>query len=162
MLTRATIVKVVSVRLLDLIDDSQNLKVLQGDIGNAFIQAHTKEKMVIKFGSGFGDRARAIFIVKPALYSLKTFAESFRTMLVEFVHPLDFYGPVFGRDLWIRLCDKIKGWDYICIHVDDFKIVAKDPTIWINRIASIFLNKEHGLHSYYLGNDYTYHDRQDM
>ena len=27
-----------------LIADSQNLKFLQGDIGNAFIQAHTKEK----------------------------------------------------------------------------------------------------------------------
>ena len=42
--TRATVVKGVSVRLLDLIADSQNLSVLTGDIGNAFIQATTKSK----------------------------------------------------------------------------------------------------------------------
>ena len=42
--THATVVKGISVRLLDLIADSQNLKVLCGDIGNAFIQAHTKER----------------------------------------------------------------------------------------------------------------------
>ena len=39
--TRAIIFKGVPVRLLDLITDSQNLKVLQDDIGNAFVQAHT-------------------------------------------------------------------------------------------------------------------------
>ena len=45
---RATVVKGVSVRLLDLIADSQNLSVLAGDIGNAFIQANTKEKIYTK------------------------------------------------------------------------------------------------------------------
>ena len=40
--TRTTVVKGVSVRLLDLIADSQNLQVLCGDIGNEFIQAITK------------------------------------------------------------------------------------------------------------------------
>ena len=36
--TRATVVKGISVQLLDLITESQNLRVLTGDIGNAFIQ----------------------------------------------------------------------------------------------------------------------------
>ena len=39
--TRTTVVKCVSVRLLDLIADSQNSSVLCGDIGNAFIHANT-------------------------------------------------------------------------------------------------------------------------
>ena len=42
--TRATVVKGISVRLLDVIADSQSLKVLCGDVGNAFIQAMTNEK----------------------------------------------------------------------------------------------------------------------
>ena len=42
--TRATVVKGFSVCLLDFIADSKNLKVLQGDIGNAFIQTHIKDK----------------------------------------------------------------------------------------------------------------------
>lgn len=58
--------------------------------------------------------------------------------------------------------DDLTGYDYICTHVDDFKVVAKNPTMWIDRIASIFLVKEHGPRNYYLGNDYTYHDGQDI
>ena len=37
--TRATVVKNISVRLLDVIADAQHLEVMVGDIGNAFIQA---------------------------------------------------------------------------------------------------------------------------
>ena len=43
--THTTVLKGISVRLLDLIADAQDLKVLCGDIGNAFIQADTKEKI---------------------------------------------------------------------------------------------------------------------
>ena len=42
---RATVVKGISVRLLDIIYDSQNLKVLTGDIGNTFIQAHKRKDL---------------------------------------------------------------------------------------------------------------------
>ena len=62
----------------------------------------------------------------------------------------------------MRLRDKKSGYDYIYTHLDDFKIVAKDPTIWVERIAAVFLIKEYGPRSYYLGNNYAYHDGQDM
>ena len=42
--TRAIVVKFISVRLLNLIADSQDLQDLCGEIVNAFIQANTKEK----------------------------------------------------------------------------------------------------------------------
>ena len=62
----------------------------------------------------------------------------------------------------MRLRDEKAGYDYIYTHVDDFKIATKDPTIWSDRIASIFLTKEHGPRSYQLGNDYNYHDGENM
>ena len=43
--THATVVKGISVRLLDLIAKAQGLQVLCRDLGNAFIQADTKEKI---------------------------------------------------------------------------------------------------------------------
>ena len=52
--TRATIVKSISVRLLDLIADALGLRVLCGDIGNAFIQAMTKEKFYKRVGLNWG------------------------------------------------------------------------------------------------------------
>ena len=63
LLTSATVVKGVSVRLFHLIADSQNPKFLQGDIGNAFIQAHAKDNFVTKCGPAFGDIAGAIDII---------------------------------------------------------------------------------------------------
>ena len=49
--TRAsTVVKGISVRLLDLNTHAQDLKVLCGDIGNAFIQADKKEKIYTQVG----------------------------------------------------------------------------------------------------------------
>ena len=73
--TRATVVRGVSVRLLDVIANSQRLSVLCGDIGNAFIQAKTKEKIYTKCGKEFGERASCIAIIKRALYGLTTSAE---------------------------------------------------------------------------------------
>ena len=77
MSTRATVVKTVSVRLLDLIASAQGLKVLCGDIGNAFIQATTNEKIYTRVGNEFGNRSSCIAIIVKALYGLTTNAERF-------------------------------------------------------------------------------------
>ena len=53
--TRATVVKTISVRLLDIIADAWNKEVLTGDIGNAFIQSDTNEKIYTCFGTEFGE-----------------------------------------------------------------------------------------------------------
>ena len=83
-------------------------------------------------------------------------------MLADFLRTQGFIPARFDRDLWMRMRNSSDGYDYICTHVDDFKVVAKDPTKWVDRIASVFLVKEYGPRKYYLGNDYTYHDTEDM
>ena len=160
--TRATVVKGASFRLLDIIADAQDLTVVCGDIGNAFIQANTNEKIFTRVGSEFGDRAGSIALIVRALYGLTTSAERFHTLLADFLRSMKFTPSRFDRDVWMRLRDTDDGFDYICTHVDDFKVVAKDPMMWIDRIAAAFLVKEHGPRNYYLGNDYTYHDGQDV
>ena len=97
-----------------------------------------------------------------ALYGLTTSAERFRTMLVDFLRTLGFFPSRFDRDVWIRLRDTKDGYDFICTHVDNFKVVVKDPDILTERVASVFLIKEHGPRKYHLGNDCKYHDDQDM
>ena len=34
--------------------------------------------------------------------------------------------------------------------------------MWLDMIASVFLVKKHGSRNYYLGNNYIYHETQDM
>ena len=127
--TLATVVKGISVRLLDLIADSQNLQVLCGDIGNAFIQANTKEKIYTRCGPEFGEHQHSIAVIVRALYGLTTSAERFRTMLADFLRIIGFKPTRFDRDVWMRMRDSGDGYDYICTHVNDFKVVAKDITV---------------------------------
>ncbi len=160
--TRATVVKSISVRLLDLIADALGLQVLCGDIGNAFIQAMTKEKIYTRVGPEFGNRAYSMALITRALYGLTTSAERFRTLLADYLRSLGFNPSRYDRDVWMRLRDKKDGYDYICTHVDDFKIVAQDADSWLTKISHNFLVKSHGPRSYYLGNDYTYHEDLDL
>ena len=60
------------------------------------------------------------------------------------------------------LRDTQTGYYYICAHVNDFKVVTKSSSYWIDHISSAFIVKQHGPHNYYLRNDYTCHDCQDM
>ena len=53
--TRATVVKGVSVRLLELVVESQDLQVVGGNIGNTFIRANTKENIYTRCGPEFGE-----------------------------------------------------------------------------------------------------------
>ena len=133
-----------------------------GNIGNAFIQAHTKKNFITKCGPEFGDRLGSIAITVRAFYGLTISAERFRAMLAYFIRTLEFIPSRFEREVWMILRDDKTGYYYMCTHVDDFKVVAKNPLIWIDRIESMFLIKEHDPRNYYLRNDYTYHSGKNM
>jgi len=160
--TRATVVKGISVRLLDIIAESQGLRVLTGDVGNAFIQANTAERVYTRVGPEFGEHDGKIALIVKALYGLTTSAERFRTLLADFLRTIGFIPSRYDRDVWMRLRDDLSGYSYICTHVDDFKVVCTNPEMWIDRIASVFLVKSHGPRDYYLGNDYFYHEDMDV
>ena len=55
--------KSISVRFLDLIDNAQGREVLCVNIDSYFIQANTKQKIFIRFGYEFGDRAGCIALI---------------------------------------------------------------------------------------------------
>ena len=42
------------------------------------------------------------------------------------------------------------GYNYICTHVDDFKIIAKHPEHLLDMVKGTFLVKESGEPDYYL------------
>ena len=160
--TRATVVKGISVRLLSLIAHRDGLTELCGDIGNAFIQADTNEKIYTRCGPEFVGREGSIALIVRALYGLCTSAERFRTLLANFLQTLGFAPTRYDRDVWIRLRTSVDGYDYICTHVDDFKIVAREPQIWLNLIKDRFLVKQSGPPEYYLGNDYRYEEKDKL
>ncbi len=59
-------------------------------------------------------------------------------------------------DVWMQLHEMKDSYDYICTHMDDFKIVAKEPEQARDQISSSFLLKTIGPPPYYLGNEYNW------
>jgi hypothetical protein len=68
--SRSTVVKGISVRLLDLIAHLDKLPILCGDIGNAFTTANCMEKIYTYSGPEFGKREGSLVVFKKALYGL--------------------------------------------------------------------------------------------
>ena len=56
----------------------------------------------------------------------------------------------------MRKQNGFNGYDYICTHVDDFKVVAINPTFWCDVFEQCFQLKVVEEPRYYLGSDYAY------
>ena len=48
------------------------MEVWQTDVGNAYLEAYTTEKVYVIAGGEFGDKEGHVFIIIKALYGLKT------------------------------------------------------------------------------------------
>ena len=110
----------------------------------------------------FCDKEYSIAVIVIALYGLTTSTERFKIMLANFLRTLGCLHSRYDRDVWMRLKDDKSGYYYICTHLDDFKVVAKNPSIYIEQIVFAFIVKQHGPGNYYLVNDYTYHDGKNI
>ena len=100
--TRATVVKGISVRLLDVIAHHHGLKMLCSDVGNAFINAYTKEKVWERAGPEFGPHAGSIVLIKKALCGLTTSAEHWSACFADFICKLGFVPSHYDHDVWLQ------------------------------------------------------------
>jgi hypothetical protein len=99
--SRSTVVKGVSVRLLDVIAHRDNLKILCGDVGNAFVNATTKERVYSRAGPEFGEKEGLIVLLVKALYGLRTSAQRWRSVFPDFFRSMGFYPSRYDRDVWL-------------------------------------------------------------
>ena len=112
---------------MDLIAHRNNLKTLCGDIGNVFVTVYCLEKVYARAGIEFGDQEGCIIIMRKALYELESSARAFWIFLADHLCGLGFKPTRYDRNVWIRLRNEEDRYDHMCTHVDDFKVIAKDP-----------------------------------
>ena len=83
-------VKTQSVRILDVIADANGLEQLCGDVGNAFLNAFTDEKIYCIAGPEFGDQEGSVVVLKKALYGLRLSAERFHAHFADCLRSIGF------------------------------------------------------------------------
>jgi hypothetical protein len=120
-----------------------------------FISAPCLEKIYSRAGPEFSEKSDCIVTLNKALYGLRSSSRAFRAAFADFLRSMGFVATRCDRDVWIRLRESNDGYDHICTHVDDFKVVARDATRWTTKIAGSFLLKTLEEPKYYLGNDYS-------
>ena len=98
------------------------LEVWVTDIGNAYLEAHTKEKVCIRAGPKFGPLEGHYLLIVKALYGLKSsglcWSERFSSVLQE----MGYFPCKNELDIWMK--DMGDHYEYIGVHVDDLIIIS--------------------------------------
>jgi len=121
----SSVVSLRGIRLLTFIAELNECETWATDIGNAYLESYTKEKVYIKAGPEFGDRAGHYLIIVKALYGLKSSGLRWHERLADVLRAMGFFPSKAEPDIWMR--DKGTHYEYIGVYVDDLLIVSKTP-----------------------------------
>jgi len=138
----SSVVSLRGLRLAIFLGELNQMEVWATDIGNAYLEAWTKEKIYIVAGPEFGAREGHTLIIQKALYGLKSSGlrwwERFSKVLIE----MGFVPSKAEDDLWMR--DKGDHYEYIARYVDDLAIVSKNPASIVKDLTDTFSFKLKG------------------
>ena len=170
-ITYASVVSRESVRIAFLIAALNGLDVLSADIGNAYLNARTTEKLYIICGPEFGDLyIGRIAVIVRALYGLKTSGAAWRACLAKVLR--EDFGFTMCRadnDLWYRAATKPDGeryYEYVLVYTDDTLAVSINPRDILNKLDQHFLLKDGSIAppTQYLGSSigrYTFNNGEE-
>ena len=141
-----------TVRLGFMIAALNKLLACAGDVGNAYLNARTKERVYIIAGPEFGDLEGRILLIIGALYGLQTSGAQFHEHLSAILRTLLFYPSKADPDLWMRKTAD-NTYEYIAKYVDDVICFAKDPLVIMKELEKHYTMKGVGKTMYNLGGD---------
>ena len=151
-----------SVRLLNVVAKAQGLECLVGDVGNAYLNGETKEKIFTKCGLEFGpEMVNWNAIVQKGLCGLKSSGNRWYLHFAKTILQMGFTPSRYDPDVWYKLRNDGEGYDYIATYVDDFLITAKDAWSYMRHLQSVYTIKEPAHLEIYLGALYTGQPSQD-
>ena len=119
------VVSLRGLRLLVFLGELNGLETWATDIGNAYLEAVTQEKVYIIAGPEFGERQGHTLVIFKALYGLRTSGQRWHERFAECLDEMGFVPCKAEPDIWMRKNGAI--YEYIAVYVDDLAIAAKDP-----------------------------------
>ncbi|MGH7954713.1 MAG: reverse transcriptase domain-containing protein [Gloeomargaritales cyanobacterium] len=141
-----------SIRMCLFLAELNGLEACAADVGNAYLEANTKEKLFIVAGSEFGPLAGHILIFNKALYGLRTSGARWHEKLADVLRNLGWTPSYADPDVWMKDCGD--HYEYICVYVDDLIAAGLKPMEIIADLRKIFKLKGVGPPSYFLGMDF--------
>jgi hypothetical protein len=145
-LTYSSVVSRDSVRLAFLLAALNDLDLLAADIGNAYLNANTREKVHTICGLEFGHQNLGkVAVITRALYGLKSSGAAWRSMFAASLQELGFISSIVDPDVWYRAASKPDGslyYEYIFVYVDSLLVLSTDPHMIMKTISQQYRLKE--------------------
>ena len=120
------VVSLKGIRIVIFLGRLNNLDIYCTDIGNAYLEAQTKEKLFIIKGPEFGSLEGHTLVINKALYGLRSSGLRWHEKLADSLREMNFYPTKAEEDIWMRRNGE--HYEYIASYVDDLCIVAKQPS----------------------------------
>ena len=150
----SSVVSLRGIRLLAFIAENNGMDLWATDIGNAYLESYTKEKVYIKAGPEFGDRAGHFLVIAKALYGLKSSGLRWHERLADVLRAEGYFISRAEQDIWMK--DMGDHYEYIAVYVDDLLIASKNPQKVIDMLTdkNNFKLKGTGPIEFHLGCDF--------
>jgi Reverse transcriptase (RNA-dependent DNA polymerase) len=150
------VVSLRSLRLVIFLAELNDLELWGADIGNAYLEARTEEKVFIIAGAEFGERQGHILLIHKALYGLRTSGKRFWEILHDELKELGFEPSKADPQVWMRPTKEGDAYEYIAVYVDDLAIAAENCKEICDALKEKcgFKLKGDGPLTYHLGCDY--------
>jgi len=147
------VVSLRSLRLVALFAELNGLQLWAADVGNAYLEALTKEKVYVIAGPEFGELEGHILLIHKALYGLRTSGARWHEHFADTLRDLGFTPCKADPDVWMKNCGS--HYEYICVYVDDLAIAMRNPQEFIDVLVNDcgYKLKGVGPMEYHLGAD---------
>ena len=123
------------IRVIIFLAKLNNLPVYFTDIGNAYLEASTKEKVYIIAGSEFGELEGHTLKINIALFRLQSFGLLWHEHLANSLQEMKFTNTKAENDIWMKRNGQ--NFIYIASYVDDLCLVAKEPEKIIYHLQNV-------------------------
>ena len=146
------------IRILTFLAELNGLDTWATDIGNAYLEAKTSEKVYIIAGPEFGARENHILVIYKALYGLCSSGARWHEHFADCLREMGFSPCKAEPDIWMRNAGDV--YEYIAVYVDDLAIAARDPKKITDALVESykFKLKGTGTISFHLGIDFFCND----
>ena len=150
------VVSLRSLRMVVFLSQLNNLEIWGADVGNAYLEAYTDEKLCIMAGPEFKELQGHLLIMVKALYGTRSGGARWHDRLFDILQELKFKPSKADPDVWMRPEPGGTCYEYIAVYVDDLTIAAKDPQAFCNELKKKYNLKLKGVGplEYHLGCTY--------
>ena len=148
----AGVVSLRGLRMCIFLAELNGMEAYATDIGNAYLEAITQEKVCIKAGPEFAEQEGHLLIIHKALYGLRSSGKEFGDLLAACLKELGFFPSKAEPEIFMRENDGL--YEYVATYVDNLCLVMKEPEAFLTLLQSKPYNfklKGSGPMSFHLG-----------